>query len=129
MTVADLLTGGIGIPLSAIAALLLPYRIVAVQHFCLMDLVTSMLTFNLTICSLIHLTMIAWDWYKAIRKRIDYKTIVTRSRLRKMAISTWGIVVLALSPVFIITQIAVGQDETALALAATILLVTGSAGV
>ena len=49
--------------------------------------------------------------------------------MRKMAISTWGIVVLALSPVFIITQIVVGQDKTALALAATILLVTGSAGV
>lgn len=97
MAVADLLTGGIGIPLSAIAivALFLPYRIVAVQHFCLMDLVTSMLTFSLAICSLIHLTMIPWDRYKAIRKWIDYKTIVKRSRLRKMAISAWVIVVVA----------------------------------
>lgn len=93
MAVAGLLTGGIGIPLSAIVALFLPYRIVAVQHFCLMDLVTSMLTFSLAICSLIHLTMIPWDRYKAIRKWIDYKTIVKRSRLRKMAISAWVIVV------------------------------------
>ena len=33
MAVVHLLTGGICIPLSAIVALLLPYRIVAVQHF------------------------------------------------------------------------------------------------
>ena len=72
--------------------------------------------------------MITWDRYKAIRKWIDYKTIVTRSRLRKMAILAWGIVVVAVSSVFIIMEITVGQDKTALALAVTI-LVTGSAGV
>ena len=128
MAVADLLTGGIGIPLSAIFILLLPYRIVAVQHFCLMDLVTSILTFSLAICSLIHLTMIAWERYISIRKWIDYKTIVTKSRLRKMAFSAWFIWVAAVSPVFIIMPIAVGQGKTVLALVITI-FATCSAGV
>ena len=128
MAVADLLTGVIGIPLSAIVALCLPYRIVTVQHFCLMDLVTSILTFSLAICSLIHLTMIAWERYISIRKWTDYKTIVTRSRLRKMAISAWFIWGVAVSSVFIIMLIAVGQDETVLALVITI-FATGSAGI
>ena len=128
MAVADLLTGVIGIPLSAIVALCLPYRIVTVQHFCLMDLVTSILTFSLAICSLIHLTIIAWERYISIRKWTDYKTIVTRSRLRKMAISAWFIWGVAVSPVFIIMLIAVGQDETVLALVITI-FATGSAGI
>ena len=128
MAVADLLTGGIGIPLSAMVALLLPYQIVAVQHFCLMDLITSILTFSLAICSLIHLTMIAWERYISIRKWIDYKTIVTKSRLRKMAFSAWFIWVAAASPVFIIMPIAVGQGKTVLALVITI-FATCSAGV
>ena len=128
MAVADLLTGGIGIPLAAIVALFLPYRLVAVQHFCLMDLVTSILTFSLAICSLIHLTMIAWERYISILKWTDYKTIVTRSRLRKMAISAWFILVVAVSSVFIIMLIAVGQDKTVLALVITI-FATGSAAV
>ena len=126
MAVVHLLTGGICIPLSAIVALLLPYRIVAVQHFCLMNLVTSILTFSLAICSLIHLTMIAWERYISIRKWIDYKTIVTRSRLRKMTISAWLIWVVALSSVFIILPIAVGQDKTVMDLALTI-FATGNA--
>ena len=126
MAVVHLLTGGICIPLSAIVTLLLPYRIVAVQHFCLMDLVTSILTFNLAICSLIHLTMIAWERYISIRKWIDYKTIVTRSRLRKMTISARLIWVVALSSVFIILPIAVGQDKTVMDLALTI-FATGNA--
>ena len=71
MAVSDLLIGGIGVPLSAIVALLLPYRIVAVQLFCLMDLVPSMLMIGLSFCSLIHLTMIAWERYIAIRKWND----------------------------------------------------------
>ena len=126
MAVVHLLTGGKCIPLSAIVALLLPYRIVAVQHFCLMNLVTSILTFSLAICSLIHLTMIAWERYISIRKWIDYKTIVTRSRLRKMTISAWLIWVVALSSVFIILPIAVGQDKTVMDLALTI-FATGNA--
>ena len=127
MEVVDLLIGGIGVPLSAIVALLLPYRIVAVQLFCLMDLVTAMLMFALSFCSLIHLTMIAWERYIAVRKWNDYKSIVTRSRLKKMVILAWGMVLVCEFCLFVVTPIAVAKDKKALALAATI-LVTGSAG-
>ena len=128
MAVSDLLIGGIGVPLSAIVALLLPYRIVAVQLFCLMDLVPSMLMFGLSFCSLIHLTMIAWERYIAIRKWSDYKSIVTRSRLKRMVILAWGIVLVGEFCLFVVMPTAVGKDKTALALAVTI-LVTGSASV
>jgi len=62
MAVGDLLAGGIGIPLSALVGLTsLPsyLRIAPVQHFCGMDVVTSMLMFALSSCSPIHLTLIA----------------------------------------------------------------------
>ena len=93
MAVVDLLIGGIAVPLSAIVALLLPYRIVAVQLFCLIAVTkTAMLMFALSFCSLIHLTMIAWERYIAVRKWNDCKSIVTRSRLKKMVILAWGMV-------------------------------------
>ena len=126
MAFSDLLIGGIDVPLSALVALLLPYRIVAVQLFCLMDLVPSMLMFGLSFCSLIHLTMIAWERYIAIRKWSDYKSIVTRSRLKRMVILAWGTVLVGEFCLFVVMPIAVGKDKTALALAVTI-LVTGSA--
>ena len=126
MAVSDLLIGGIGVPLSAIVALLLPYRIVAVQLFCLMDLVPSMLMIGLSFCSLIHLTMIAWERYIAIRKWNDYKSTMTRSRLKRMVILAWGTVLVGEFCLFVVMPIAVGKDKTALALAVTI-LVTGSA--
>ena len=122
MAVADLLIGGIAVPLSAIVALLLPYRIVAVQLFCLMDLVPLMLMFGLSFCSLIHLTMIAWERYIAIRKWSDYKSKVSKIRLKKMAILAWVTLFVCEFCLFVVMPIAVAKDETAQALAVTILV-------
>ena len=80
--------------------------------------------FSSSFCSLIHLTMIAWEQYIAIRRWADYKTIVTRSRLKKMAIVAWVIAVVAQCFQYVIREImtaAVGEDTTTLALANTIL--------
>ena len=115
-------------PFIGYIALLLPYRIVAVQLFCLMDLVPSMLMFGLSFCSLIHLTMIAWERYIAIRKWSDYKSKVTKTRLKKMAILAWLTLFVCEFCLFVVMPIAVAKDKTAQALAATI-LVTGSVSV
>ena len=83
-----------------------------------------MLMFSSSFCSLIHLTMIAWERYIAIRRWADYKTIVTRSRLKKMAIGAWVTAVVAQCFQYVIREImtaAVGEDTTTLALANTIL--------
>lgn len=124
MAVADLLIGGIGVPLSVLVGLLLPYQILTVQHYCLINLVAYMLMCSSSFCSLIHLTMIAWERYIAIRRWADYKTIVTRSRLKKMAIVAWVIAVVAQCFQYVIREIMtalVGEDTTTLALANTIL--------
>ena len=39
--------------------------------------------------SVIHLTLIAWERYVAVQKRIEYKSIVTKSRLNKFTIIAW----------------------------------------
>ena len=119
MAVADLVGGGFCIPLSAIVGLLLPHQILAERHFCLIDLATFSFTSILFTCSLLHLTMIAWERYIAIRKWIDYKVIVTRSRLKKLAIIAWvsAIVTVSPLPLLVITGI---MSENAMILASEI---------
>ena len=88
-----------------------------------------MLMFGLSFCSLIHLTMIAWERYIAIRKWSDYKSKVTKTRLKKMAILAWVTLFVCEFCLFVVMPIAVARkDKTAQALAATI-LVTGSVSV
>ena len=87
-----------------------------------------MLMFGLSFCSLIHLTMIAWERYIAIRKWSDYKSKVTKTRLKKMAILAWLTLFVCEFCLFVVMPIAVAKDKTAQALAATI-LVTGSVSV
>ena len=48
--------------------------------------------------SLYHLVLIAWERYVAIRKWKDYKSIVTRERLKKYASIAWLIAVLKTIP-------------------------------
>ena len=39
--------------------------------------------------TLFHLTIIAWERYVAIQKLMDYKILITNSRLKKLAIAAW----------------------------------------
>ena len=89
LAVTDLLVGAICIPLSAIDGFLLPYQILAAQDICMLDVVTACFSLTLTFCSLFHLVLIAWERYVAIRKWRDYKDILTKSRLIKLAAIAW----------------------------------------
>ena len=111
LAVADLVGGGFCIPLSAIVGLLLPHQILAERHFCLIDLVTFSFTCILFMCSLLHLTMIAWERYIAIRKWIDYKVIVTKRRAKMLAVTAWLSAIVGAFPDFIIQKVVRGDRQ------------------
>ena len=119
MAVTDLLVGSLCVPLSAVVGLLVPYQIVTDHYICKLDSVAIWFMITLAICSIFHLTMIAWERYVAIRKWIDYKVIVTRSRLKKLAIIAWvsAIVTVSPLPLLVITGI---MSENAMILASEI---------
>ena len=98
MAVTDLLVGSLCVPLSAVVGLLVPYQIVTDHYICKLDSVAIWFMITLAICSIFHLTMIAWERYVAIRKWIDYRVIVTRSRLKKLAIIAWVSAIITVSP-------------------------------
>ena len=119
MAVTDLLVGSLCVPLSAVLGLLVPYQIVTDHYICKLDSVAIWFMITLAICSIFHLTMIAWERYVAIRKWIDYKVIVTRSRLKKLAMIAWvsAIVTVSPLPLLVITGI---MSENAMILASEI---------
>jgi len=57
------------------------------------------------------LTAIAWERYVAIQKFIDYKVIVTKRLLQKLAIAAWLLAVFML--VVAVTMAVVEMDEKA----------------
>ena len=89
MAVTDLLVGAISIPLSALDGFLLPYQILAAQYICTLDAATAWFSITLTFCSLVHLVVIAWERYVAIQECMEYRVIVTKSRLKKLAAIAW----------------------------------------
>ena len=102
MAITDLLVGGICAPLSAIDGLLLCYQILSRQHICTLYVATACFTVTLIFCSVVHLTLIAWERYVAIRRWRNYRVIVTKDRLKKLAKTAWILgTVLILSPVLI----------------------------
>ena len=98
MAVTDLLVGSLCVPLSAVVGLLVPYQILTDHYICKLDSVASSFMITLAICSIFHLTMIAWERYVAIRKWVDYRVIVTRSRLKKLGIIAWVLAIVTVSP-------------------------------
>ena len=103
---ADLLTGVIFIP-TAITVSLLTSRQGSLEHLCLTKTVIVNFATCFVFCSLYHLTMVAWERYVAIQKWMDYKVIVTRRRLKKLAIFAWLSAIFATLPVFIMAMVGV----------------------
>jgi len=116
MAVTDLLVGSLCVPLSAVVGLLVSYRVLADHYICKLDFVALLSTVTLTLCSVFHLTMIAWERYMAIRKWIHHKVIVTRSLTKKLAIIAWILTIVTLSPPHFITLMRRENDIFSLAL-------------
>ena len=123
MAVTDLLVGSICVPLSAVVGLLVPYQILTDHYICKLDSVASSFMITLAICSIFHLTMIAWERYVAIRKWIDYRVIVTRSRLKKLAIIAWVSAIVTVSPTHFITALTGMSRENEMILALQIFFI------
>ena len=69
MAVTDLLVGGLCVSLSAVVGLLVSYQILADHYICVLDFVAIWSTVTLTICSIFHLTMMAWERYVTMTKK------------------------------------------------------------
>ncbi|CAH3135077.1 unnamed protein product, partial [Porites lobata] len=105
LAVTDLLVGSLCIPLSAVVKLLVPHQVLADHYICMLDFVAISSTITLAICSIFHLTVIAWERYVAIRKWIDYKVMVTKSLMKKLAIIAWVLAIVTVSPPNFITAL------------------------
>ena len=110
MTVVDLIVGALCMPLSVVVNSFIARQVLP-EPVCMLDVVSLNLTYITSLCSLLHLTVIAWDRYVAIQKWMDYKIIVARSRVKKLAISA----VFLMLPEVIITAV-LDKDDAALAM-------------
>ena len=116
MAVTDPLVGSFCVPLSAVVGLLASYQVLADHYICKLDFVALSSMVTLTLCSVFHLTMIAWERYMAIGKWRDYKVRVTRSLTKKLSIIAWILAIVTVSPPHFITLMRRENDIFSLAL-------------
>ena len=109
MAVADLLVGAITLPLGATVDLLIFYQ-VSLEHVCTLSIANKDLMACFLLSSLYHLTGIAWERYVAVRKWKDYRVIVTRSRIKKLAVFAWLSAIFSTVPSPIMQAIGVDLD-------------------
>ena len=106
MAIAHLLVGAITLPLNATVDLLLVYKL-SLEHVCTVDVVSLDLMLCFLYSSLYHLTVVAWERYVAIRKWMDYKTVVIGSRLKTLVINAWLAALITVLPLAIMKGIGV----------------------
>ena len=88
LAVTDLLIGITAMPLFVIVNFLI-FQQVWSELTCMLFLVNPCIMQVLFLATLFHLTIIAWERYVAIQKWMDYKILISNSRLKKMAIVAW----------------------------------------
>lgn len=100
LAIADLLVGAVSLPLSAAICLLIVHQ-VWLEHVCILDIFNVHSMYCLSMCSLYHLTAIALDRYMAVEKWMDYKIIVSKTLVVKLAIIAWSLAILLTVPALI----------------------------
>ena len=88
LAVADLLIGALFISTWIIVDLQVIEQ-VSVERVCTLIQINTNLMACFLFSSLLHLTAIAWERYVAIRRWVDCKNIVTKARLKTLAILAW----------------------------------------
>ena len=88
LALVDLLVGAVSMPLSATVDVLI-LRQIPVEHICDLDLANISVIYFLSVLSLYHLTVIAWERNLAIRKGLQYQVFVSKSLLIKLSIFVW----------------------------------------
>ena len=84
-------------PLSAAISLLVVHQ-TWLEHVCLLDIFNVYSMYCLSMCSLYHLTAIAWDRYMAVAKWREYKVIVSKSLVKRLAITAWFLAIFLTVP-------------------------------
>lgn len=105
MAIADLLAGSVSVPITIAFDLAIVFQ-ASYSYICTLRLASEFLMMWFVWASLYHLTVIAWERYVAVRKWRDYKVIVTRGRVKKLAIFTWLLPVFtAFPPLMFVTDV------------------------
>ena len=103
LAVTDLLVGAVNMPLSATTDVLIALQ--KVHGVCMIDSVNVHFMFLIFASSTYHLSLIAWERYVAIQKWMDYRSIVTRSRVKKLAIGAWIAALLTTLPQILLVAV------------------------
>ena len=122
MAVADVLVGAINMPLSATVDFVIS-RQVFDDRICLVDLLNVYFMHALTTCTLYHLILIAWERNQAVRNCYEHKVKMTRSRLKKLAITAWFLAALTPIPGIVVTAQGINYDFIIEAISALFLLI------
>ncbi|XP_066014933.1 trace amine-associated receptor 13c-like [Pocillopora verrucosa] len=89
LAVADLLVGAVCMPLTISLDTLILRGDVSENIICTRVLVATLVLYTAWSASFYHLVIISWVRYLAIVKRVEYKLIITKSRLKKYARIAW----------------------------------------
>ena len=89
MAGADLLVGAVAMPLAIIVCAFALQEHLVEDVICTIDHVSDSVMFTATTLLTLLLVLIAWERYVAVTKWVDYRTIVTRGRIKKYARIAW----------------------------------------
>ncbi|CAH3117997.1 unnamed protein product, partial [Pocillopora meandrina] len=101
MAIADLIISSLSMPITVAVAVVFLHHF-SIKNFCELDYINLIILYFAGSSTLYHLAVIAWERNVAITRPLEYRNLITNTRVKRYAVFSWLLALLTIVPTYIL---------------------------
>ena len=101
MAIADLIISSLSMPITVAMAVVFLHHF-SIKTICKLDYINSIILYFAGSSTLYHLAVIAWERNVAITRPLEYRNLITNTRVKRYAVFSWLLALLTIVPTYIL---------------------------
>ena len=102
MAIADLIISPLLMPAITVAMAVVFLHRFSMKIICKLDYINLIISYFARSSTLYHLAVIAWERHVAINRPLEYRNLITNTRVKRYAVFSWLLAPLTIGPTYIL---------------------------
>ena len=101
MAIADLIISSLSMPITVAVAVVFLHHF-SIKNFCELDYINLIILYFAGSSTLYHLAVIAWERHVVINRPLEYRNLITNTRVKRYAVFSWLLAPLTIGTTYIL---------------------------